>query len=47
MRPSNNFEKEVPADMYWRDDRMDVKVEALNSLKAPVVYNQDQMPSTN
>ena len=47
MKPSNNLEKLVPADKYWRDDRMDMKVEARNSLKAPVVYNQDQMLSTN
>ena len=47
MRPSNNLEKQISADTYWRDHLTNMKVEAHNSLKPPLEYNQDQMPSTN
>ena len=47
MRPSNNLEKQTPADTYWRDHLTNMKVEAHNSLKPPLEYNQAQMSSTN
>ena len=39
MRHSNYLEKQIPTDTYWRDDQMDMKVEARNSLKLPLEYN--------
>ena len=47
MRPSNNLERKIPSDTFWKDQLINMKVEARNSLKPPLEYNQDQMPSTN
>ena len=47
MRPSSNLETKIPSDTFSRHQLMHMKVEARNSLKPPLEYNQDQMPSTN
>ena len=44
MRPSNNLEKKIPSDTYWKVQLVRMKVQAYSSSEPPLEYNQEQTP---